>query len=517
MSPSPERNASRIWILSVALLALVALAMWFLRPDQSASASRPVPKAAAHEAEELESVDLARAADQRAAVEAEAPKTSPIEPATAAQTAIQPEKADLAARDQLIVKVVDERQTPICDAAVTVRGLRKEGDEGSWYSRRDEAAAVHTERDGRAVLPYERWTDIDAKTVRVDLVVEHPDFIPFNESSFVLSPGEHVIVLKQGSMVWVTAWHGSRERVVSEISIAVEWEAQLGQDGWVREPNGSWSTTKLAAGPHWITVTHSSSELGALASDFTPFELAEYGRVDLELELKSLAALRGRLDDAVPRPIVDGHVWVNLHASQGHLGLSSDHEATIAADGTFEIPGLRQASGQLIALCDGWVSKQVPPRTLDESRFHAGSDASPEALAAALARAQAEDRIAQPVDVRAGEVVVVQMERAGELEVHVADESGTALEGVHVSTSPNVYWNGVGSSIVPWRSWDATTDGHGIARIANLPVDDSLWFGAESATHQMRKDDRDTIPSAVIESGKTTRAELVLEKITKGS
>jgi hypothetical protein len=516
MSPSSAPRTSRIWIVGLAVVAVIAVAVWFLRPNQAASASPPIPEATARKAEaqlDLQAVSDLQDKDHRASVEADAPKSPTEEPPPAAQAEAPAEPADLAARDELIIKVVDERQTPIFDASVTIRGLRKEGDEGSWYSRRDEATAVRTERDGRAVVPYERWTDIDAKTVRVDLVVEHADFIPFNESSFVLSPGEHVIALKQGSMVWVTAWHGSRERVVPEISIAVEWQAQLDQDGWVREPNGSWSTTRLAPGPHWITATHSSSELGSLASDFVAFELAEYGRVDLALELKPLATLRGRLDDAVPRPIVDGHVWLNLHASAGNLGLSSDHEAAVAADGTFEIPGLRAASGQLIALCDGWVSKQVPPRTLEESRWQPAPDATPEKLAQLLAQAQAEDRIAQPVDAREGEVFVVEMERAGELEVHVIDESCASLEGVHVSASPNVYWNGVGSSIVPWRSWDATTDGHGLARIANLPVDDSLWFGAQSATHQMRKEDRDRNPSAVIESGKTTSAELVLEKL----
>ncbi len=514
MSPSPARRSSRIWIVGIALLALIAVAAWFLRQDQAASASPPVPEAAKHKAEpqpELQEVSETQGNDHRASIEAEAPKAA--EPESAAQAQTQPEKPDLAARDQLILKVVDERQTPIFDASVTIRGLRKEGDEGSWYSRRDDAMAIHTERDGRAVVPYERWTDIDAKTVRVDLVVEHADFIPFTETSFELSPGEHVIVLKQGSMVWVTAWQGARDHVVPEISIAVEWEAQLGQDGWVREPNGSWSTTRLGPGPHWITVEHASDELGSLASDFVAFELAQYGRVDLALELKPLAVLRGRLDDAVPRPIVGGHVWVNLHASAGNVGLSSDHEASVAPDGTFEIQGLRGASGQVVALCDGWVSKLVPPRGIEESRFRPAPDASPAEIAQVLAQAQAEDRIAQPVDVLAGALLVVEMERAGELEVRVTDADGTPLADVGVSASPNVYWNGVGSSLFPWRSWDARTDAQGTALITNLPVDPSLWFGAQSPTHQMRKEDRDRPPSAAIESGKTTRVELVLEKI----
>jgi hypothetical protein len=514
MAQAAASRPARPLMLVVALVVLAAIAAWFLRPDRPASASPPVvqaPALAPDKAPELLDLGSPREAPQRATVEAEtsAPETAP-ESAPPAEPA--PEVADLAARDKLTLRVVDQRDAPIFDAQVTIEGLRKEGDEGSWYSRRDDVAAVRTERDGRAQVPYERWTDIDAKTVRVDLHVEHPDFIPFHETSFVLAPGEHVIRLEQGAIVWLTAWHGSRDRVVPDVAITVEWQAQLGQDGWREEANGSWSTTRLAPGGHWITAAHSSSDLGSLASAFTPFEVAQFGRSDVELELKPLVTLRGRLDDAVPRPIVDGHVWLNLHEDDGSFGLSSDHQAPVAADGTFEIEGVRSASGQVIALCDGWVSKLVPPRTLAQTHVTLAPDATPEEAAQALALAQAEDRIAQPVDAGQAELVI-EMERGGELEVLVTDEGGTALEGVHVSAWPNVHWKGVGSTIFPWRSWTSVTDAHGIARVANLPVDPTLWFGAQSATHQLRKADRDQNPSAVIESGKTTRFELVLEKI----
>lgn len=510
--PTPSRSALP-WLLVGALLVVSALVAWFLRSDRAASASPPRMQApSAPRAESpLPGAGDAHPIPQRASVESE------VEPAEALQDVPVPspavEVADLAARDQMAVRVVDQRDVPIFDAMVTISGLRKEGDEGSWYSRRDEATAVRTERDGRAIVPYERWTDIDAKTVRVDLHVEHSDFIPFHDTSFVLAPGERVLRLEQGSIVWLTAWHGARDQVVPDVSIAVEWQAQLGQDGWRREANGSWSTAQLAPGPHWITLTHTSAELGSLASDFTPFEVVQFGRVDLELELEPLVTLRGRLDERVPRPVVDGHVWLNLHVSEGQLGLSSDHEVSVAADGTFEIPGLRSAAGQVIALCDGWCSKLVPPRTLEQSHRRLSPDATPEERAQALALAQAEERIAQPAEAGQDELLVIEMERAGELEVLVTDESGTALQDVHVSAWPNVHWIGVGSTIVPWRSWSAATDARGLARITNLPVDPSLWFGAQSATHQLRKEDRDSNPSVSIESGQTARYELILEKI----
>jgi len=519
MDSKPSRSLTKLGLIALAALALIALVAWFLRRDdasaaQSETVSDSIPKAAVAPTS-IATVDApdSPGTGERSAIENNAPTgQAPVAPAaTPVQAA--PEKPDLEARDWLMLRVVDERQEPIFDAEVMIRGLRKQGAEGSWYSMRGGETKARTGRDGRARVDFTRWVDIDGKTVRVDLVVSHPDFIPFNETSFVLAPSEQTIVLKQGAMVWLTAWHGSPDRVVPEVRIAVEWQAQLDQEGWTRERGGRWSTLRLAPGPHWVTVTHESAELGKLASDFTSFEVGEHARLDLSLELKPLAALRGRLDDAVPRPIVDGHVKVNLHASRAHLGLSSEHDATIAADGTFVIEGVRPASGQIIAVCDGWVSKLVPPRTLEQTRMNLSANASETEREVALARARETERIAQPIDVANGETLVVEMEPTGGLEVLVVDEQGAPLAGASVSCSPNVYFVGVGSSLFPWHEWQAVSDANGLARIAHLPPDDSLWYSAEGSGHQMREADRDEMPSAVIASGKFTRCQLALEKI----
>ncbi|MCK6445596.1 MAG: carboxypeptidase-like regulatory domain-containing protein [Planctomycetes bacterium] len=522
--PAPSNRRERgVWIVAATAAAIVAVALcallfWLASGDRSDHAN--TARASEADREAHDSDELAGATPvtplSRAAVDAPLPNAELVDArasdATAAPATTPPprEVADLAARDQLLLRVVDERQRPIFDAAVMIQGLRKEGDEGSWFSRRDDVVPVRTDHEGRARIPYERWTDGDAKTVRVDLLVEHPDFISFTEDSFVLAPGEHVITLAQGSIVWVTVRH--QGRVVPDARLTVEWEAQLGNDGWRREPDGRISTTRLAPGAHWITATFTDAALGTLASEFTPFELAANSQLDLELELLEPVTLRGKLDDSVPRPIVDGHVWVNLHANRDNRGLSSDHEAPVAADGTFEIEGLRRARGQIIALCDGWTSKLVPPRSLDEAHTRPGPNSTEADRARLLERVRAEERHAQSIDVDAGELVVVEMEPASELEVRVVDEHGAPLADVTVSAWPNVQWRGVGSTIFPWKDWNAVTDERGIARIGNLPPDEDLWFGASSPTHQLTKPHRDRNPSAKLESGKTTRFELALER-----
>src|SRR5688572_23140550 len=159
MAQSSARSPARAWILAGSLLALLAVVAWFLLDDRAASATSPAPQEPRIPAATPSELQLAAGqgeAPQRASIESEATEPASAEPQPTAEVEPAAEVADLAARDWLTVRVVDERQVPIFDAAVSIRGLRKEGDEGSWYSRRDEATAVRTERDGRARLPYER-------------------------------------------------------------------------------------------------------------------------------------------------------------------------------------------------------------------------------------------------------------------------------------------------------------------------------------------------------------------------
>jgi hypothetical protein len=519
MDTQPPRRGPRIGLIALATLALMVLVFWILRDDAPSLAQDPALASTASKSASVPASNAPLAAPDslgataRSSVANDAPRIE-----TAPETAAEPdvvaaEQPDLEARDWLSLHIVDERAAPIFDALVTIRGLRKEGDRGSWYDMRGGETQVRSDRDGRARIDYTRWVDIDGKCDRVDLVVAHPEFISFSESSFVLASGENTIELKQGAMVWLSAWHGSPPRVVGDVSIEVEWEAELAQSGWTAERDGRWSTLRLAPGLHWVTVTHESPELGKLASDFTPFELGEHARLDLQLELKPLVSLSGRLDDSIPRPIAGGRVRLNLHASDGGVGLSSNHETRVDADGTFRFDGLRSASGQVIAICDGWVSTLVPPRTLEQSRTYVSSLATESERIAALERARETERIAQPLDVAGGASLVIEMEPTGALEVLVVDEHGSPLAAATLSASPNVHWHGVGAEIFPWNDWEALTDANGLARIADLPPDESLWFGARSSRHQLRKEDRDESPSVVIESGKLTRAELVLERI----
>jgi hypothetical protein len=430
-----------------------------------------------------------------------------------ATSATTPEPPDLAARDWLEILVLDLEGRPVFDAALSIRGLRKEGDPGSWYDMRTGPAAARTDVQGRARIDYVRWVDIDGRTTDVDLEVEHAEFVPFRDSSFAIGEGQHQVTLRRGVAVVVSGWVGSPDVVIDDVVVRVDDDADLAPSAWNRERDGRLSTTRLTPGAHLIWLTAESAEHGTLVSAIESFELAESDWMELHLELRPTETLRGRLDDAVPRPILDGHVALNLNrvAPGTHSSLDRDYEAPVSADGTFELAGLLPGNGQLIALCPGWVSQRTRVETAEQAGIHFSRPPTPAQIEAALVRAGDEAFQAQRVTVPGTVPLVVQMERTGTLDVLVRDPAGAPLAGARVTAWPNVHWVGVGSTIFPWRDWSTTTDALGHARIEDLPPNKALWFGVEAEALQMKKKHRDDSPEAAITAGKTTEFEITLE------
>ncbi|MCU0867548.1 MAG: Ig-like domain-containing protein [Planctomycetes bacterium] len=507
-----ERNRRRSgsWWLAALLVLLVAsvIAAW---PD----GGQPVlagPAATGQQqanASSPEAVEIAGAvSDNRVAV-VEAP---PPPPPTDSVTPVTAEPADFEARDWLSLLVVDVHQQPVAGAKLLLSGLRKQ-DDGSWYGMRGDPGAAVTDAQGEARIDYTRWVDIDGRAAAVDLQITHPDFIPFHDSTFVIGAEPRRVVLTKGGIVRLTTWCKTRTLIVRDVEITTDHRARLGDRGWQREPDGTCTTTRLSPGPHFVQVRHRSAELGATQSRIVHFVLPErQPLLDIDVELRPLLTMRGRLAAEVPRPVVGGHVALSVHASADGISLATEHEAPIAADGSFELVDVPEGSGQLIAWCKGWVSQKAR-RSLAEIEAELPAMIVGSARAELAAARHEADLGAPCVPDTSVQDLVVAMEPTGTLEVVVTDTQGRPLPGVEVDTSPNVYWRGVGSTIFPWGTWSAATDAEGVARITDLPPEPDLFFGARSAAYRLRQVDRDNMPTAVIVSGGVTRRELVLERI----
>lgn len=499
--------------LSAAAIAIAIAAVLFWRFGREREVELPATPALAAESAPVSTPVVEERSLQSERVVVQPDESAAHEPAPDQEpAAAEPEPADLAARDWLEIQVLDPQENPVFDAELSIDGLRKEGDRGSWYSMRDPATA-RTDVQGRARISYTRWVDIDGRAIEVDLEVTHPEFVPFRDSSFPIGPGQHPVRLQRGSTVVVSGWYQEPERVLTQLTIRADRDAQLPSSAWTRERDGRLSTMRLSPGTHRIWVKHESAEHGSLASAIESFELAENEWKELHVELHALETLHGRLDEVVPRPIVDGHVGVNLHQPGGGASLDLDFEAPVREDGTFELAGLPRAGGQIIALCRGWVSRRTRAETPEEAGIHFGHEPTAAEIEQALERAGDGAYQAQRIAVPSPAPLVVLMEPTGTLVVTVAKEDGSPLAGALVSTWPNVFWIDVGSTIFPWREWSGVTDSLGRARIEDLPPDESLLLGATHDSFRMTRADRDEIPSVRIVSGQQAELRIVLEPV----
>src|SRR6185503_9947515 len=88
-------------------------------------------------------------------------------PAAAPAAAPASEPPDLTARDSLEIQVLDPEGRGVFDAELSIAGVRKEGDSGSWYTMRDGPALARSDAQGLARIEYARWVDLDGRTIEV--------------------------------------------------------------------------------------------------------------------------------------------------------------------------------------------------------------------------------------------------------------------------------------------------------------------------------------------------------------
>lgn len=520
---------SRAAVAACSLLGLAVLLGIVFLGSRPAREGAVRARSEAPEPERMTHADLAAtAADERratpgaaagAAVEAAAPEETPAAPAV--EPAPEPEEADLRRKDTLDLRVVDARGVGVAEAEVRLRGMRSSASPGSWYPYRGEEPSGKTDTDGRLRLEHWTFVDQDGRTTDVDLFISHPEYAPFRESSFKIGPGEHEVVLHRGSTLVVSAWLGTAEKRVAPITVQLDRDSLLASDAWRVNADGSLETTQILPGSHLLRVEHHSAEHGACFSAIEPFELAEGDWKALDVELFPGERLAGELDAAVPRPVRSAHVQLCIRGGSDNQGpkLSREYEAEVDAQGRFIFEDLPRGSAQLFALASGWSARNTPADTLEEAGIEAQEP--PEDLSADL-RAKLQESLdarmrgtlmAQRCRVPSELPVIVLMEPTATIEARVLTASGAPLEGAVVNLSPNICYDGVGCSIVPWREWQSTTDASGRTLIADVPPDEHVWISAYRAGYQMRQADRIEMISSPALSGQVNLVEIVLEPV----
>ena len=326
-----------------------------------------------------------------------------------------------------VVKVIDENDLPVGGAMVTARSFSLKAPRGTSVTRSistEPPCERVTNRHGVVVLRYPTTKD---EVKSVNLRVGHPDFC--TEYASVPDVGEALpVVLRRGGTVRVVGAFEEDGRSPDRIyaQMISDEKHMTDPDTWVREEPGALSSTRVPPGSHTLRVACFPAEGAARFSDAANLQVAAGQVLELRLALKAGKRFAGKLDESVPRPVLDGHVDLNVVAGGGNADHPLDWRAhtDIAPDGSFVFESLPQGPVQLIAFCDGYVSK------------------SPDAVAGWPSRKP--HTFESPPG--AG-IAVVAMEPAATVRVHVADEKGRPVAGARAHLNPNVTWAGRQSGI----------------------------------------------------------------------
>ncbi len=384
---------------------------------------------------------------------------------------------------EVVLQMVDSAGHPIAGVAITPDGLRPKSDTSSrgghfgWTEKSHDIkpTPLTSDANGRVLLRYPRYVHERIETGEVSFEVDHPDYCfdrPFREVSaapsrsgglkarlkfavFQLLPKGRFtpepVVLQSGAVVRVSAQNAAGEALTNFV-------VQLPGLSWLNSSN-DWRTVaprvkesrRVPAGPRTLRVVQLGGT-GPISFAEPASFTARAGRTN-SFTCRVLPGLRvtGRLDAAVPRPVANGRVIVEV--ASGVAPRPEDrivwHTWTkVSAEGEFTFECLPAGEAELVGICDGWVSANGTHVS------RPGASVVPQLFALPSAAGRLE----------------LLMEAAGALEVRVLDKLSRPLARAEVHTWPNAVWGGFGRRILGGDLFDTSAFFDGSA-----PARHSLW------------------------------------------
>jgi hypothetical protein len=205
----------------------------------------------------------------------------------------------------------------------------------------------------------------------------------------------------------------------------------------------------------WLRVIRVTDSGPVWFSELIDLKQHDGNPISLDVAMKPAVRVVGRLSDDVPRPVKGGRVVAEIiDGSDWWTKWSWRVSAEIAADGSFALSSLPANENlQIIALCDGWVSRSPSAQEVSEyaEKFqwaglnYQGPDPSGPVY---------------PQLRRAGATttdVAVPMDPTAVCEVQVVDENNQPIANAEVHFWPNQYFFNAGSNIVG-EGRDSITD-----------------------------------------------------------
>lgn len=373
------------------------------------------------------------------------------------------------------IKVVDEESNPIAGAMITPDGLRTKVDPSGHYGWKKELHGelriVTTDSQGLAEVAYPKYVTEKLLTGAISFRCSHPEFCTIRPTNYPVDGSASPIILQKGAILRVCGYIGNKSNRISYIHAQLSDSLLIvDSNSWLQTGDGWLQSRQIPAGLHYLRIVHFPSSGPFYFSDIVSFE-AEKNKVrDFFLELKPGVRVEGRVNNSVPRPVVDGKIVALVGPSEPIKADSSiiwNSWCPIDPDGSFRLEWLPKGQMELAGICDGFVSKSPP---LPAAQFR--SLVKPQMFA-----------LTEPTV-----KVELLMESAATCEVTVVNEVNELINSANVSFWPNILWGFGGTSIFPgplfrtedlirtgalpkWSrgGYSAKTDARGVAVVRNLP------------------------------------------------
>jgi len=279
------------------------------------------------------------------------------------------------------VKVIDEAANPVEGAKIIPSGFGTANGTGwGWIEIWPKEFVTNAEGVATILVPEELTTIIPADSgifTFISFRVEHSDFAPEVQGAF-RGDGQQPVTLSKGVTLAVKA-------IDSQTSQPITSDLYAMSSGY---PNPKWKieagllrsmpfNPKSADAGRFFRVIHAPNKepnAQVMFSDVIDASLLEVKDhvANPKIELHPSVELSGALSANVGRPVKPGgRVIAAILSGSDHQSCAWQDVVPITEDGTFKFAGLpRESHVELIAVCDGWVSRSKLETTGDYDRKH---------------------------------------------------------------------------------------------------------------------------------------------------
>lgn len=482
-------------VVYVAVVLVAALVVWAVVPEEprvERALEAPAPAAAVPREQRG---DVTIPAPEHELVVAPPAAVERVEAAVATPPGTPPRDA----RGELVIQVLaDVSGAPLAGAKVALRNVRRKA--GPLAELADVSSPerpvrtdvfVTTDARGEAEYGFGAWRD-GVQVDEASILVEHADHISLATTVPIAWPSSRAVVrMKPCMLLVVSGWIEDPSNVKYDVVPKTSTRLAIAPAEWRTSVGGRLAARCVMPGAYSIAITWRSPSGETFESDVLPFRTVAGETKELALELHPHVALRGRVHESVPRPIVNGEIAINVDfGGRGVASALREQRATIDPDGSFHFASLPRGRAQYVAACAGWVTSDVPATDWFDAGFGATRSNRPVPSDGTPRSSNRPSPLIHPhLTLPYSGDLVVPMQRTASLEIEVVDEAGAPVQGARIELAPTIEWRVGGSS--PWfeRFWFGTSDDRGRVRLDDLPPAASIPARV-TASHRALVDER---------------------------